>query len=415
MNTQTRNLKEAARAGAIVTALLASTGCGDLFTVENPGLIEDATLESPTVFGPLVAGIAGDFSVAMGVARSIAELSFEMQTSGPTVEPWSIGVFEPTAMNNFWGPLHKARWVAENGIERMKNNMPAADFAKSALVAEAQLFAGFSNRYLGENFCYAVIDGGPAQPRGEHFKRAEQHFTQAMATAQAAGASAASIYTAALAGRAEVKAWQGNWAGAVQDAGLIPIGFKYQALFSANTAREENNFYFYTWRQWYATMANTPWLTAKDPRTPFVVQLDAKGGQIVTRDGRWPAIAQAKYPSVNDDIDIVSGRGMLLLRAEAALRNKDIAGATALMNASRATYNNPNLAPLPVPATEADAWKTLVFERGATLWLEGRRFWDLTRWFAQGVDQQWKGRAPCMPIGKLEMDSNPNLQGFTGL
>ena len=31
----------------------------------------------------------------MGVARSISEMSFEMQTAGPTVEPWSIGVFEP--------------------------------------------------------------------------------------------------------------------------------------------------------------------------------------------------------------------------------------------------------------------------------------------------------------------------------
>ena len=415
MNTQMKNLKKATLASGLMAAVLASTGCGDLFSVENPGLIEDATLESPTVFQPLVAGIAGDFSVAMGVARSISELSFEMQTSGPTVEPWSIGVFEPAAMNNFWTPLQKARWVAENGIERMKANMPAADFAKSALVAEAQLYAGFSNRYLGENFCYAVFDGGPAQARSEYFKRAEAHYTAAMATATAAGASAASIYTAALAGRAEVKAWQGNWAGAVQDAALIPATFKYQALFSANTTREENVFYFYTWRQWYATMANTPWLLAKDPRTPFVVQLDAKGGQIVTRDGRWPAIAQAKYPSVNEDMDIVSGRGMLMLRAEAALRNKDLAGMTALLNQSRATYNNPALTPLAVPATEADAWKTMVFERGATLWLEGRRFWDLTRWKAQGVDNQWGTRAPCMPIAKLEMDSNPNLKGFTGL
>ena len=412
MKTHMRNLKKATLSGGLMATLLASTGCGDLFTVSNPGLIEDATLESPTVFGPLVNGIAGDFAVAMGVARSIAELSFEMQTSGPTVEPWSIGVFEPQAMNNFWTPSHKARWVAENGIERMKANMPAADFAKSALVAEAQLFAGFSNRFLGENFCYAVIDGGEAQPRTEHFKRAEQQFTAAMATAQAAGASAASIYTAALAGRASVKAWQGNWAGAVQDAALVPVGFRYQALYSANSSREQNNYYFYTWRQWYATQANTPWLTAKDPRAPFVVQLDAKGGQIVTRDGRWPAIAQAKYTSYDSDIDIVSGREMLMLRAEAALRNKDLAGMTTYLNDSRAQYS---MAPLAVPATEADAWTTLVYERGATLWLEGRRFWDLTRWFAQGVDQQWKGRAPCMPIAKAEMDTNPNLKGFTGL
>ena len=399
---------------ALLVALVASTGCSDLFSVQNPGLIEDATLESPTVFTPLVNGIAGDFAQAMNVARSIAEMSFEMQTSGPTVEPWSTGVFEPAAMNTFWTPLQKARWVAEDGIRRMKANMSAADFAKSALVAEAQLNAAFANRMLGENVCYAVIDGGKAQPRTEHFKRAEQYYTDAMTTAQAAGTSANAIYTAALAGRAEVKAWQGNWSAAVVDAAQIPNTFKYQALYSANTSREENVYFFYTWRQWYATQANTPWLGTNDVRVPMTVQLDAKGGQIKTRDGRWPAIAQGKFVDTNADIDIVSGKGMLLLRAEAALRNKDLAGAAALMNTSRGIYG---MAPLPASATatEADAWKTLVYERGATLWLEGRRFFDLTRWLAQGVDQQYKGRQQCWPIAKLEMDTNPNLKGFTGL
>jgi starch-binding outer membrane protein, SusD/RagB family len=142
---------------ALLAVAVAATGCGDMFTVDNPGLIEDVTLESPTVFGALVSGIAGDFAQAMGVARSIAEMSFEMQTAGPTVEPWSIGVFEPAAMNNWWTAMQKARWVAEDGVERMKRNMPAADFAKSALVARAQLFAGLANRFLGENFCSARL------------------------------------------------------------------------------------------------------------------------------------------------------------------------------------------------------------------------------------------------------------------
>jgi starch-binding outer membrane protein, SusD/RagB family len=164
MIMQTRNLRRATLSLGLMGALLASAGCSDLFTVENPGLIEDDILEDPAVFTPLVNGIAGDFAVAMGTARAIAEMTFEMQTSGPTVEPWSIGVFEPgnAVLGGWWSSMHRARWVAEDGIERIKRNMPAADFAKSVLVAEAQLFAGFSNRFLGENFCYAVIDGGPA-------------------------------------------------------------------------------------------------------------------------------------------------------------------------------------------------------------------------------------------------------------
>jgi starch-binding outer membrane protein, SusD/RagB family len=260
-----------------------------------------------------------------------------------------------------------------------------------------------------------VFDEGKAQPRVEYFKRAEAHFTQAMATAQAAGTVSANVYLAALAGRANVKAWQGNWDGAVQDAALVPPGFSYQALYSSNTAREENPYFFHTWRQWYGTGANTPWLTAGDPRVTFTPALDAKGGVIKTRDGRWPGINQNRYLSLDAEMDIVTGREMLLIRAEAALRKKDIAGATALMNASRATYNMATLKPLAVPATEAEAWKTLIFERGATMYLEGRRFWDLTRWYKEGLDQQMKGRELCWPISQQEMDSNPNLVGFTGL
>src|SRR5262245_18741846 len=133
------HMKKTLGAG-LALALVASTGCSDLFSMQNPGLIEDATLESPAVFTPLVNGIAGDMAQAMNVARSIAEMSFEMQTSGPTVEPWSAGVFEPAAINAFWTPLQKARWVAVDGVRRMKTNMAAAYFAKSALVAEAQLY-----------------------------------------------------------------------------------------------------------------------------------------------------------------------------------------------------------------------------------------------------------------------------------
>src|SRR5688500_8472082 len=116
MTTHMSNLRKATLSGALTMSLLGSAACSDLFTVENPGLIEDETLESPAAFTPLVNGIAGDFSNALagstGTARAIAELSFEMQTSGPTVEPWSIGIFEPAspALGGWWSQMHRARW-----------------------------------------------------------------------------------------------------------------------------------------------------------------------------------------------------------------------------------------------------------------------------------------------------------------
>ena len=416
----------------LIAVSLASTGCGDLLEVSNPGLIEDASLDDASVFGALVTGISADFSVALNISREIAEMTDDQENSSHQILPWHLGKFELDLMNPWWRNMHTARWVAEDGIRRMKEGMPAADFAKSPLVARAQLFAGLANRLLGENVCYAVFDGGPAQPRVEHFKRAEQQFTAAMATAQAAGPSAANIYTAALGGRASVKAWQGNWSGAVQDASLVPVGFAYQAVYGNSTARENNSYWQGSFGNWYLTLDKTSWLSVGmdlektprtgDPRIPFRAQRDRSGGIITTRSGIHKAYAQMKYPDLGSDKNVVAGTEMLVLRAEAALRNKDLAGMTTLLNANRAHFG---MAPVPVPATETAAWELLAYERGATLWLEGRRFWDLSRWYEEGraftvnfqgdIRDTMAKRDRCMPIALAEMESNPNLKGFTGL
>jgi hypothetical protein len=414
----------------LVAVSLASTGCGDALRVSNPGLIEDAALDDAAVFGALVTGLSGDFAVAMNRAREIAEMTDDQENSSFQILQWHLGKFETDLVNPWWRNLHTARWVAEDGIRRMKDGMAAAEFAKSPLVARAQLFAGLANRLLGENVCYAVFDGGEAQPRVEHFKRAEQQFTAAMATAQAAGAS--DIHTAALAGRASVKAWQGNWAGAVQDAALVPVGFSYKALYGNATSRENNSYWQGSFGNWYLSMDKTSWILVGtdlektprtgDPRIPYKAVRDPSGRIITTRSGIHKAIAQMKYPELGSDKNVVAGTEMLVLRAEAALRNKDLAGMTTLLNANRAHYG---MTPIAVPATEAAAWQTLAYERGATLWLEGRRFWDLSRWYNEGhkfvVNVQgdematMEKRDKCIPIALAEMESNPNLKGFTGL
>ena len=100
---------------------------------------------------------------------------------------------------------------------------------------------------------------------------------------------------------------------------------------------------------------------------------------------------------------------MLLIRAEAALRSGDVAGAVALMNQERAFYT---LAPI-AAATVDLAWPALARERGAVLWLENRRFYDLRRWNAEAGPMHnsfLDGRDKCIPISQNEAASNPNLQ-----
>lgn len=87
------------------------------------------------------------------------------------------------------------------------------------------------------------------------------------------------------------------------------------------------------------------------------------------------------------------------IQAEAALRAGDVAGSIDLIDQPRAASD---LAPLPVPATMDEAWAVLMNERGADLYLEARRLWDLRRWFAENL---------CIPISQAERAYNPNIGG----
>jgi hypothetical protein len=81
------------------------------------------------------------------------------------------------------------------------------------------------------------------------------------------------------------------------------------------------------------------------------------------------------------------------------------------MNAARAFYG---MTPLAVAGNATDAWADLRYERGATLWLEGRNFTDHRRWFTESgaaKDPAFQGRATCAPIARAERLSNSNLRG----
>jgi hypothetical protein len=83
-----------------------------------------------------------------------------------------------------------------------------------------------------------------------------------------------------------------------------------------------------------------------------------------------------------------------------------VAAAVTLINQERATYTLPAITAANVDA----AWTILQRERGAVLWLEGRRLWDLRRWLAEGRNTLLQGRSACVPISLEERGSNPNLR-----
>lgn len=408
MKTQKRVLR------ALAVALLLPLGaCSDLLQVESPGRIADEDLETKDAIAGMITGMKYDLSQAVdGNGEFMALASMELFHGGSydwaDVPRGVIGDDDP-GVSGAWNNTQQARWVAENGIEKLKVLLEE-DFSSSADVARAYVYAGFANRILGGSWCSSVIsleEAGSEVSNTEHLTRAEGHFTEAIAIAQAAGDT--DMLNAAYAGRAQARLLMGDWAGADADAAQVPASFLLNAEIDIEMRNElvyethsRNEYTVYD-----TYMADHP----DDPRAPWVIPLNADGSVENGANGSTPHYRQVKYLDNGSDVPLAKGTEMLLVRAEVALRADDIAGAYGYMNQARAEYG---MDALPVAADLAAAWADLRFERGATLWLEGRRFEDLRRWYEDtgpAHDDSFEGRDVCVPISQAERQSNPNLKG----
>jgi starch-binding outer membrane protein, SusD/RagB family len=126
------------------------------------------------------------------------------RAGAPTI--FARGVISSEDVDPSWRNMRRARWVAENGIERLKT--VTGNGFEGALGARAHLLAGYANRLMGEQVCFAVFDGGPAQDFRDHFRRAETHFSESLRIAAAINNT--QLVNASRAGRASVRAALGG-------------------------------------------------------------------------------------------------------------------------------------------------------------------------------------------------------------
>jgi hypothetical protein len=356
--------------------------------------------------------MSGDLSNALDEIVRISGIASDELAHGGSYTGeglWYRGIIKPDDINDQWALMQRARWVSEQGIARIKQ-LPNYAYDTDAQAARANLLAGFADRLLGENVCKAVIDGGPVQSDSAYFQRAQGYFTEAIRIAQAK--NVVDVLNAAYGGRASVRASLGDWAGAVTDAQQVPVGFVYNALFSTNSTRENNSLVQETYVRREFTVFGTQWAQVfNDPRVPWDTIKTSSGAIQKGQDGKTNFFRQKKYTDLGSDIPLTKGTEMLMLRAEAALRSGDIAGAFTLINQQRAQYR---LAALATPTDLTAAWQTFEKEYGAVVWLEGRRLWQLRRWQAATGPAHngfLDGRAACIPISLAEMQSNPNAAG----
>lgn len=396
------NGHDVSRSFVIAIALLVAA-CD--VTVTNPGPVQDSQLNTPSAMPMLVNGMSGDLSAALGGYLTREAVATDELTEAGNFTPdnfYAAGVIRPQDDIADWAALQSARWSSENGLARMKTVL-GTSFETDTITPWAYAWAGFADRLLGENVCQAVIDGGPIQSDTVFFVRAESLFTRAYTLAQALKNTP--VQNAALGGRASVRAWQGNWTGAAADAALVPTNFVFNAIFSTNTTRENNTLVANTVSSRQVSVYGTVYAKSKaDPRTPWDTVKTTAGGVQVGQNGSTPYFVQKKYTSLGSLVPLTKGTEMLLLRAEAALRTGDVAGGVTLINQERAFSG---LAAASA-TTLASADSLLQKERGAVLWLEGRRLWDLRRWLADGTNSFLQNRATCLPVSSVEVGANPN-------
>lgn len=417
-----RNDRRRPRVATLATLALLVTGLGACdFEVVNPGPAQDGALDDPAAYGPLATGMSQALSGALWRVGLVgAEVAREYVQGGrifTTKLPTTPGqLTRDDVASAHWNTAQEARWVAEDGIRRFRES-EALDFASSPLAAQALVHAGYANRLLGENFCEAVFDGGPAQPGRAYFERAEAHLTEAIQVAQSAGDGQLAL--AARAGRATVRVHLGDWAGAESDAASIPEDFVYRARFTNSELNQYNIIYWsnanspFRTHSVVGTFYEEYYLNTGDPRVAWGTDPEVPTAEIAT----VPWLFQLKYQSREDPINLATGREARLILAEAALRRDDPGAALTILNDLRTALtsdlDDQPLEPWPETSDAAEVWARLKTERGIELWLEGRRLADLRRWVADGspaeaTDVSDRVRL-CFPIAQTELEANPNL------
>jgi len=397
-------------------------GCD--FEVTNPGPVDDSFLNSPEAAEAVANGVERALSEAQNKVgfQNIVIAREEAAAGNPGNFGHRVairaGLLRAEDRPAVWATAHRGRWMAEDGLKRLRESLGTA-FATSPLAARILLYAGYTNRILGDNMCFAVIDGGPEEPRTVHLERAEQQFTDAISAAQAAGLP--DLATAAQAARASVRVTLGKWSEAVADAQAIPDAFEFQATFTGATELENNRIVHANvsepWRALsvHGTFFEDYYTDNGDPRTPWTTNPDFPRGDGV--DIPW--LVERKYnPNRLAPINLSSGREMRLIEAEAMLRDGDWQAALVAINGLRAGLTS-DFTGQPIPlwqaTTAVEAWTALKLERAIEFWLEGRTLADHRRYAEFGVPGDlpalfdMTGRSLCFPTSEPEVDTNPNI------
>jgi hypothetical protein len=434
------NRRTATRA-LLVAGSLALAGCAfqDILGVHVPGRVQEGALNDPSLAPTLTASVVSDLECAWNnyVAGSAMIGDEFIQASGNLNQRnWGsrrITADEPTMAQGscrtaygLYTPLQTARFQAEDIFKRLDAFPDAKVPTKTSMKATVRAYGAFALVALGEGFCRMALDGGPLMTPADVLAVAETKFTDAITLATTA--SNTDIKNMALEGRARVRLDLGNFAGALADARLVPVGYlklatrdasdtrRYDALCENITCPQGRN----------ATIApnyrSITWQGVPDPRVAVTTT-----GQLAFDNAQVFYYPVKQHNARTYGLLLASYREARLIIAEASARTGDLVTAHQMINAM---HTDAGIPPYDLAGTDSQdaVIAQVIEERRRELFTEGGarlndhlRFRG-TKWnipfkgepgsiFPTGVDATGLpyGTTTCFPLPTVEIIGNPNI------
>lgn len=415
-----------AMAAAVLSVAASVTACNtdQLLDVKAPDRVPAETLDDPSQAALIVNGAVADFECAYGsydLAQAI--MSDEFSDAQLGAASWSYdrrdfssspgGIYGTNGCDSeqnpgIYVPLSTARWQADNALTKLQSwTDEEVGPDRTSLMALSALYAGFSYSSMGMIMCTAAFDLEAPIDQQAMFAKAEDRFTQAIdAASQVSGMD--SVVNAALVGRARVRLFQGNTAGAIEDAEKVPEGFVYYATYAADQGRRYNRVYAATTQFGLYTVApesrGIETEGKEDPRSKTELKTTnaADPDEVI-----W---APTKYTGDDSPIRIASYDEARLILAEANGGSE----AVSIINDLRSDYGVPAYTGPTDPASIKDL---IAHERRVTLFAEGFRQYDIQRFDLPQVPAAgtpfpkggFYGTTTCLPLPDIERFNNPNV------
>lgn len=421
--------------GAAVLAFgaVAMPGCSGLFDVEDPQAFGDADLNNPVIIKNVADGAEGLLHQSFDdLVVMTALLGDEVESTSTWIdwEDISEGRLRadwPTAgtFAFFENQLLQARFAAQSAATRIENVL-GSDATTSPLLTQVKWVDGVADLLFGMSVCEGPLEpNAPRSPNTAFFTQSISKLNGVLTLANGLPAADKTKWVAAtLAARARANLFAGNFDAAIADAAAVPAGYVKNAVFAEGSGSQQS----WTGQQFHqnrnrsgglrrmyhprvlgtfnATSYTTGYLadwfdaTKPDPR----MAVTRKQGELGVNN-RFAYYGITKYADRSADMPLFTKREMNLIEAEAYFKKGDFATMTAKLNIDRVANG---LAPIPVPATAAEAQNAVLNERMAVLFVEGQRAYDLDR-YNLVTSILGPGRARLLPLSRNEILANSSM------